>query len=72
MEYIVIHGPNTKQWWVYNEEEDFYIDPPSEVLNQVEAFSSDINEQEEYFQNIVDENPSWLYDEDYYYEDVEL
>ena len=72
MEYIVIHGPNTKQWWVYNEEEDFYIDPPSEVLKQVEAFSSDINEQEEYFQNIVDENPSWLYDEDYYYEDIEL
>lgn len=36
MRYLAIIGFNTKQWWVYDEETNMYIDPPIEVLNELD------------------------------------
>lgn len=69
--YEAVLGFNTKQWWVYDNETDVYIDPPNEVLEDIKKFSSDINEQEKYFNNILATEPEWLKDEDYYYDDIE-
>ena len=65
--YEVMMGFNTKQYWIYDNVEDCFIDPPIGY----EKFS-DIEENE--LQKVVDGNPDWLYDEDhrYYDEDFEI
>ena len=63
-----IMGFNTKQWWAYDNENDLYIDPPLDVLNEIKAHSNDYNEQESYFLNIINKNPDWLQDSDYWYD----
>ena len=40
-------------------ENDFYIDPPNSVLEEIETHSDDVEEQEEYFQDILNEKPEW-------------
>lgn len=62
-----VYGPNSKQWYIYNEKNDVYIDPPSKVLEEVNNFSNDIDEQEEYLETIIASLPDWLYDEEYWY-----
>ena len=59
--YTVLLGPNTNQLWVYDEEENVYIDPPADVLDEVDG-------DEEVLMEIVDEEPDWLFDEDYWYD----
>lgn len=71
MRYDAILGFNTKQWWAYDNETDEYCDPPIKVLDEIENHSRDVDEQQRYFQDILDENPSWLYDEGYRYSDIE-
>lgn len=67
--YIAIMGFNTKQWWVYDEETGNYIDPPSEILNEVKNSSQDIDEQQEHLNQILSSEPEWLNDKEYIYED---
>jgi len=62
----VVLGFNSKQWWIYSNTYDVYIDPPSEVLNAIEEYSSD--EQEEALDKIIETIPDWLYDVDYWYD----
>ena len=71
MRYEAVLGFNTKQWWAYDNEEDVYCDPPTEVLEQIKAHSSDVNEQEEFFNSILAEEPDWLADEEYKYDEIE-
>lgn len=40
--YLPVFGPNSKQWWVYDECEDVYIDPPAAVLDRIENLSMQI------------------------------
>ena len=73
MRYEALFGPNTKQFWLYDNENDTYIDPPTEVLNEVEELVYDENGDEtadgydaaesrlEEIANAVPE-PDWLHD----------
>ena len=36
MRYDALLGPNTKQFWIYDNENDTYIDPPIDVLDEIE------------------------------------
>lgn len=64
----VMLGFNTKQWWVYDNTNDVFIDPPTEVLKQVKEYSDDQDEQEQYLWDLVQKDPDWLYDVDYWYD----
>ena len=68
--YSVTLGPNTKQLWVYDSEKDAWIDPPAEILDELDdKFDWDQwDEKEDALQKIVNEEPDWLFDEDYTYD----
>ena len=72
MRYEAVYGFNSKQWWAYDNETDEYCDPPTDVLDNIENYSSDIDEQEEYFNKILDTDPSWLYDDGYRYNNIDI
>ncbi len=64
--YMALLGFNTKQLWLYDEENDVYIDPPAEVLD---SLPEDQDEAETELARIAnEENPDWLLDEDYWYD----
>lgn len=68
MRYLVVLGFNTKQLWVYDEKEDVYIDPPAELLNELDKLGFD--EAEEQLTQIANAapTPDWLFDKDYWYD----
>ena len=70
--YEAVLGPNTKQWWAYDNKTDEFCDPPIEILNQIKAHSDDINEQESFFNSLLSKEPKWLMDEDYRYDDIDI
>ena len=65
----VMLGMNTTQWWVYDNDNDVFIDPPKDVLD---SLTGTVEEQEEQLQTIVDTNPDWLQDKAYWYDDIEI
>ena len=69
--YEAVLGFNTKQWWAYDNKTDEYCDPPTKVLEEIEKHSSGISEQEEYFTQILLEEPDWLADKEYRYQEIE-
>ena len=80
--YLILLGPNTRQWWVYDEMHDCYIDPPADVLREIQDDRSftrvngvlkDAFESEEAkLRHIVSKDPDWLKDTDYWYSDIEI
>ena len=70
----IILGFNTKQWWVYSNKYEVYIDPPACILNLLPDWREDSDKAEEALKEIVDQNPDWLYDKDYWYsgDDTEI
>lgn len=69
--YMALLGFNTKQLWIYDEVEDVYIDPPTEVLNALPKWNlvdgSEAAEAE--LERIAnEEQPDWLFDKDYWYD----
>ena len=69
--YEAVLGFNTKQWWAYDNKTDEFCDPPTEVLEEIERFSDDVDRQEDFFNGILSTNPDWLYDEEYRYDEIE-
>ena len=67
-------GPNTKQWWVYDNIRNMYIDPPSTVLDSLPDYRDDIDAASNKLLDIIREEPDWLNDDDYWYveEDFEI
>lgn len=75
--YLILLGPNTRQWWIYDEVHDAYIDPPADVLkeiqddrsfNRVNGILKDAFESEEAaLRRIVSEDPDWLKDTDHWF-----
>jgi len=64
-------GHNTKQWWAYDFETDELCDVPIEVLESISRY--DFASQGETFQELLDKNPDWLYDEGFRYKgDLEI
>lgn len=74
MRYEAVLGFNTKQWWVYDNDEDEYIDPPSSVLAKIRDYSDDVNMQQSFLNGILTTEPEWLYHKGYRYngEDIEI
>ena len=78
--YTALLGPNTKQFWLYDEENDTYIDPPTEVLEEIEAIrwkdgtetSDSISAAETKLEEIASENPEWLHDGNEYDADMDI
>lgn len=70
--YIAVYGPNSRQWWAYDDVEDEYCDPPLFVLDEIKMESDDINKQEDYFNKILETEPKWLDDLAYRYRDVDI
>lgn len=68
MRYLATLGFNTKQWWVYDNKKDVFIDPPIEVLEQLENLNND--DAETKLEEIANSKPSpdWLFDKDYWYD----
>ena len=67
-----VTGFNTKQLWVYDSENDTYIDPPKEVLDEIDAKTKDsdvvdYSEKENLLDEIISTNPDWLQDKEYTY-----
>ena len=73
--YLILLGLNTRQWWVYDEFHDCYIDPPTDVLKEIQEERHDANgilkavsdSEEEKLRQIVSEDPDWLKDPDRWY-----
>lgn len=77
--YLPVYGPNSHQWWVYDEIEDVYIDPPAVILDAIEMLSNRDWEIEEKLLNMhlrkveEDNDPdAWVYDREYWYKDIEI
>lgn len=65
-----VAGFNTKQLWVYDEGNDRYIDPPSRVLDEIDAVTDtwEWDKKEELLNTIIESDPDWLQDEEYSYD----
>lgn len=76
--YMPLYGPNTNQWWVYNETKDVYIDPPKSILHLINLTkpksdgTRDFAEEERFFTRILKNKPSWLGDVEAQYAEVEI
>lgn len=84
--YLPVFGPNSKQWWVYDECEDVYIDPPAAVLDHIENLSEQIFtmgtglsfheiEQVLLAEEIItamEAGGEWLDEKEYWYDDIEI
>lgn len=70
----IMFGANTNQPWVYANGVDRYIDPPKAVLDELTKKYGyfDYDSIEAALQEIVDKDPDWLYDEAYWYDDIEI
>lgn len=68
----VMLGPNTNQLWVYANGVDRFIDPPKAVLDELDEKYDDDEAKEAALQEIVDADPDWLYEEAYWYDDIEI
>ena len=82
MRYEALLGPNTKQFWLYDNENDTYIDPPTTVLDEAEKIrwadgketANSISAAENYLERIANTNPepSWLHDGNEYSADIDI
>ena len=74
--YCTVTGFNTKQLWVYDNVSDTYIDPPKDVLDQIDSKYDwyDWDSKEAALDEILETNPDWLQDTEYTYnaEEVEI
>ncbi len=75
--YEALLGPDN-QFWLYDNDEEVYIDPPVNVLEEIEKIrwaggeetADSISAAEDRLVEIAEEDPDWLYNEDRCY-DVE-
>lgn len=63
----IVFGFNTKQWWLYSNTYDVYIDPPKEVLDSIPDYKEEPEKSEKALQKVIDANPDWLYEKDFWY-----
>ena len=86
--YLPVYGPNTHQWWVYDEEKDVYIDPPAVVLDKVKAagnkafeealetngdwLDAEMTAMYEEIDVAMASDDSWLDEDEYWYKEIEI
>ena len=59
-------GFNTKQWFIYANDQDVFVDPPITVLEDLKKYSYP-DGQEDRLYEIIATNPKWLQDKDFWY-----
>lgn len=62
-------GFNTKQVWLHDSVFHVIIDPPIEVLNKLTNWRDGNMSYEQEMDAIVAEDPDWLYDREYWYDE---
>lgn len=67
----IVLGFNTKQWQIYSNTYDVYIDPPTEILDELREDYDTEEKQEAHLRKIIERKPSWLMDEQFWYDDIE-
>lgn len=70
--YESVLGFNTKQWWAYDNITDEYCDPPTEVLDAIKNHSTNVDTQEDFFNEILSTEPDWLNDKEHRYDDIDI
>lgn len=79
--YMALLGMNTKQLWLYDEENDVYIDPPSSVLAELDKIlyvegvqtAESIDAAQKRLEEIANvERPAWLHDGNEYSGDTDI
>ena len=68
--YEAVFGFNSKQWWAYDNKTEEYCDPPASVLFDIANHSDDIDEQQRFFEAILEKEPEWLNDKEHRYGDI--
>lgn len=63
----VFRGFNTKQLWILEETNNVLIDPPAEVIDEIEQLNSE-EEKEDTLLKIAETKPDWLFETDYWYD----
>ena len=66
-QYLALLDPNSNQFYVYDEKNDFYIDPPKDLLKEMDYISRvlSVSEAIEILELLVNgATPSWVYDEE--------
>lgn len=68
------YGPNTKQLWLYDNTNDVYIDPPAEVLDQLEKkYGNNIEAAQQELLEIANKKPAWLFETNHWYaEEIDI
>lgn len=81
MRYTAMLGPNTKQFWLFDNENDTYIDPPTEILKEMDEIryangketADSISAAENRLEEIANnDNPDWLHDGYEYNSNIEI
>lgn len=67
MRYEAVIGFNTKQPWIYDNENDIYIDPPVEVLSKLPDWRVNSDMTTMQLELIANKNPDWLNDKEYWW-----
>ena len=67
MRYDAVIGFNTKQMWVYDNDEDVFIDPPIDVLNSLTNWRDDPDAATREMIEIANKHPDWLDEKEYWY-----
>ena len=77
--YEAVFSPNTHQFWLYDNEDDVFIDPIEEVtkklkwmINFGDCSAECYAKAEAHLLRIAAEDPDWIHDEAYRYENVEI
>ena len=55
--YTGVFGFNTKQWWVYDEDDDIYIDPPISVLRKIKTQNNNHEIEQKRLEKIANKSP---------------
>lgn len=68
--YEACKGYNTKQWWIYDTEDEMLIDPPAVVCNMARKIELMVSCEaaSEFIERVVFNEPDWLFDEDHRYD----
>ena len=71
-QFELIEGPNTNQYWLYDNQNDTYIDIPEDILNLLDSCENYNKACDLMDYIILNDDSEWLQDKEYQYDDVEI
>lgn len=61
-----VYGTHTDEWWIYHDVKECYIELPLCVVDRIKGMR-EMESQEDIINEMISENPEWLYDEEFYF-----